>query len=70
MKQVPVPSSQDSLLDLIARAQADPESDEAHFLVQLRAAIAGLEGQVIPHSSRHRSPRPDLRIVRDGGIAR
>ena len=51
------------ILDLIHRAEADPDSDEAHFLGQLRAAISGLEGlAVVPYRSRPRSPRPDLRM--------
>jgi len=54
------PPPRASLLDLIAHAQADPASDEAHFLDQLRAAIAGVEGL---GQSR---PRPVLRVV--GGM--
>jgi hypothetical protein len=54
------------LLDLIARAEADPDSDEAHFLGQLRAAISGLEGLASPFQSRPRSPRPDLRAISPG----
>jgi hypothetical protein len=55
-----------SLFDLIARAEADPESDEAHFLVQLRAAIMGIEGQPLPYRGGTRSPRPELRMIRGG----
>jgi hypothetical protein len=55
------PDSRASLLDLIARAEADPASDEAHFLRQLRAAIAGVEGLGAAR------PRPDLRIVGAAG---
>lgn len=51
------------LLDLINRAEADPDSDEAHFLGQLRSAIAGLEGLAVPYRPRLRSPRPELRAV-------
>jgi hypothetical protein len=50
------PPPRASLLDLIAHAKADPASDEAHFLDQLRAAIAGLEGL-------GQRQRPVLRVI-------
>jgi hypothetical protein len=58
----PVPP-QPALAELIARAHADPASDEAHFLAQLRAAILGCEARPAAYVSRTRSPRPELRIV-------
>jgi hypothetical protein len=45
------------LLALVERAEAAPGSDEAYFLGQLRAAIAGLEGQATPFAMRTRAPR-------------
>jgi hypothetical protein len=49
-----VPGS--SIIDLIARAEADPESDEAHFLVQLKAAISGIEGPALPFGAARAAP--------------
>jgi hypothetical protein len=45
------------ILELVARANASPGSDEAHFLGQLRAALADIEGRVVPFRSRPRCPR-------------
>jgi hypothetical protein len=55
-----------SITDLIARAEADPESDEAHFLAQLKAAISGIEVPALPFRGGTRSPRPELRMIRGG----
>lgn len=45
------------ILDLVARAREAEGSDEAYFLGQLRAAIAGLEGPVGRFRPRLRAPR-------------
>lgn len=52
-----------ALLELVALAEAEPDSDEAHFLGQLRAAIAGLSGEMESRMPRRREKRPELRLV-------
>jgi hypothetical protein len=66
MNQPSARVSRSPIIDLIARAEADPESDEAHFLAQLRAAISGIEGLALPYRGGTRSPRPDLLMIRGG----
>lgn len=56
-----------ALLELVAKAEADPGSDEAYFLGQLRAAIAGFEGPVTAFAIGPRSPRPERMALRLDG---
>lgn len=58
-QQTDFPRLRPALIELIAHAEASPGSDEAHFLGQLRAAIAGIEGRAAPFHPRGRSGRPD-----------
>ncbi len=58
MNCLPGLRSRFALLELVARTEAEPESDEAHFLRQFRAAIAELDRE-----SCARRERPNLRLV-------
>jgi hypothetical protein len=55
------------ILDLVARARPTETSDEAYFLAQLRAAIAGIEGLATPFTVRTRAPRLGVAALGERG---
>jgi len=52
-----------ALLDLVTWAETEPDSDEAHFLGQLRAAIAGHGEDFASLLPRQEGRRPGLRLI-------